>query len=537
MVGVAGKSNACKTCKKRKVKCDGQKPVCERCTKGGHVCYGYDRKVQFRHLSALDHDNLLARSQPQTSLTELSRLLYGPFAPLESTGGDGRHLPAEGVESVDPIGLTGSRSLASFPFRQDPDKTTPPGETVSWIQAVASWRGKYASLNLAMSALSMICLSRTGGDERHQSEGAIKYGQVLRDLQDTLAIDSLALEEQTLASCMTLTIFEVMAPSGGDVSGWSRHVQGISRLFELRGPELHVSGLAHRLFLGFRSSAVRIFNLHPFMYAIHALALRKPTYLADPDWLVIPFTVEPKTNFHALIDIMLQIPAFVDQTDRLDWALQSEISALTRPELLVRGMELHQQLKDWYGSLGSKSKDPFYVEKRSSLAVPNRIPASLESVFPVFLHFQSFEVARMHLFYWTALVTVSYNILKVAGSDLDVRKCSDGTMLPEADVAALRKEALDIAILIARSMEFLLSEERFLLSEEMHIRGVLNTLYPLHTAIHVFSSLQEAEKEAWCRAVFDGLAQRGYPFGQILSRAEWDDMPALLAGKAPAWEV
>jgi hypothetical protein len=281
MVGVAGKSNACKTCKKRKVKvstnglelsttqgalcveeklndwqCDGQKPVCDRCTKGGHVCYGYDRKVQFRHLSALDHDNLLARSQPQTSLTELSRLLYGPFAPLKSTSDSDGHSPAEGLESVNRNVFSGSRSLASFPFGHDPDGPTSSPDSISWIQAVASWRGKYASLNLAMSALSMICLSRTGGDERHQSEGAVKYGQVLRDLQDTLAIDSLALEEQTLASCMTLTIFEVMAPSGGDVSGWSRHVQGISRLFELRGPELHVDGLAHRLFLGFRSSAV-----------------------------------------------------------------------------------------------------------------------------------------------------------------------------------------------------------------------------------------------------------------------------------------
>jgi hypothetical protein len=481
------------------------------------VCYGYDRKVQFRHLSALDHDNLLARSQPQTSLTELSRLLYGPFAPLKSTSGDGRDSPAGHFQAEN--GVHASQSLASFPFGQDPDRTTSLGESVSWIQAVASWRGKYASLNLAMSALSMICLSRTGGDERHQSEGAVKYGQVLRDLQDTLAIDSLALEEQTLASCMTLTIFEVMAPSGGDVSGWSRHVQGISRLFELRGPELHVDGLAHRLFLGFRSSA-----------AIHALALRKPTYLAEPDWLIIPFTVEPKTEFHSLIDVMLQIPAFVDRTDRLIQDSEIEMFALERPELVARGLELHQQLEDWYEGLDSTSTAPFYVERRSSLAVPNRIPAKLESVFPVFLHFQSFEVARMHLFYWTVLVTISYNILKAAGCGLDARNCSDGSMLPAATIAALRREALDTAILIARSMEFLLSEERFLLSEEMHIRGVLNTLYPLHTAIHVFSSLQESRMEAWCRAVFDGLAQRGYPFGQILSRADWDEMPALLSG-------
>lgn len=82
----------------------------------------------------------------------------------------------------------------------------------SWRHAIGQLQGKYSLLDLAMSALSMVRLGRVLGNERMYSEGVAKYGRVLKDLQNILASDSLALEEQNLASCMTLTILEVCNP-------------------------------------------------------------------------------------------------------------------------------------------------------------------------------------------------------------------------------------------------------------------------------------------------------------------------------------
>ncbi|KAK7935167.1 hypothetical protein PG985_000662 [Apiospora marii] len=49
MVGVPGRSKGCKTCLKRRVKCDETKPTCDRCRRGGFECLGYARATEWRH--------------------------------------------------------------------------------------------------------------------------------------------------------------------------------------------------------------------------------------------------------------------------------------------------------------------------------------------------------------------------------------------------------------------------------------------------------------------------------------------------------
>ncbi|KAK5043626.1 hypothetical protein LTR84_011340 [Exophiala bonariae] len=533
MVGVAGKSNACKTCKKRKVRCEGEKPICIRCRKGGRVCEGYERVRQFKHLSALDHESLLARNQPLTSQTELSCMIHDHFDAAEATKNTpdlaklAEHDPPNPATDVSQV-PDSSPDLLFNSIPEEVRKNISYGGPGSWLQAIGQLRRKNTLLYLAMSALSMVRLGRVLGSERIYSDGVAKYGRVLKDLQHILASDSLVMEEQNLASCMTLTIFEAMEPSVGSICGWASHVGGISRLFELRGPRLHVDGLGHQLFLGFRATAV-----------IHALALRKPTYLGQSEWLTIPWNTQPKPEFHHLLDIMTQIPTFIDQAEQVHHDPQSNLTRAQRLVLLDQGWGLYLQLKDWYRQLESRHSDSLYTEQPSSLSCPNPLPTYLEDIFPTFFNFQTFEVARMHLFYWTSLLLLYDNILKIIPLSLSPEEINlatstiSPTTLPTTDRAAILGSAVDVAQRIARSMEFLLSEEKFSLSEEMHIRGLLNTLFPLRTAIHVFSTVKQYRPEAWCRAVFDGLAQRGYPFGQTLCGWKWDDIPLFLSGRPP----
>jgi len=67
-----------------------------------------------------------------------------------------------------------------------------------------------------MSALSMVRLGRKRGDEELRREGTATYGRALRWLQDILSNDTLIFEEQTLASCITLSIFEASTLSRYD---------------------------------------------------------------------------------------------------------------------------------------------------------------------------------------------------------------------------------------------------------------------------------------------------------------------------------
>ena len=83
---------------------------------------------------------------------------------------------------------------------------------VSWLQAIDPSQVDDASLDLAISALSLVCLGRKRGDERLRREGTANYGRALHRLQNILSHHSLLLEEQTLASCMALSLFEAGAP-------------------------------------------------------------------------------------------------------------------------------------------------------------------------------------------------------------------------------------------------------------------------------------------------------------------------------------
>ena len=49
MVGVAGKSKGCSTCRRRKKGCDLARPSCGQCLKREDVCGGYQRDLTFIH--------------------------------------------------------------------------------------------------------------------------------------------------------------------------------------------------------------------------------------------------------------------------------------------------------------------------------------------------------------------------------------------------------------------------------------------------------------------------------------------------------
>jgi hypothetical protein len=83
---------------------------------------------------------------------------------------------------------------------------------VSWLQAIDPSQVKDGSLDLAILALSLVCLGRKHGDERLRREGTANYGRALHRLQDILSHHSLLFEEQTLASCMALSTFEASVP-------------------------------------------------------------------------------------------------------------------------------------------------------------------------------------------------------------------------------------------------------------------------------------------------------------------------------------
>ncbi|KIW73486.1 hypothetical protein PV04_01600 [Phialophora macrospora] len=517
MVGVAGKSKGCNTCRERKIHCDGSRPSCARCTKGNRVCGGYQRERHFKNLSALDRDTLLTRTQPLTSLTDLRTIntrSADDVTPCTTPDTDDSATSKSQKLQCTRHALSSSEFvnfLDNYIPRQHAELQNGHSVQFSWLQAIDPSQGNGVSLDLAIMALSLVCLGRKHGDESLRREGTANYGRALHRLQDILSHHSLLLEEQTLASCIALCTFELLEVSGDNTGGWVSHVEGIARLIQLRGPESHVDGLSHRLFLEFRSTSIT-----------HALATRKSTYLAQQDWLTVPWKIQPKSDLDQLQDIMAHIATLIEKAARLGTTTNtaSDIALAQRIGLLQQGWAFHSQLQNWYQGFRRKRAGPLYNERPSSARVSSR----LASVFPKSLHFQSFEIARLHLSYWGILLFLYITILAIPASSASDVDPTSSAVAGVKQNEFTHRQALELARLIAQSMEYLLSEE-------MHILGPQKVFFALRTAMHVFSSTGGRGEMDWCKAMFEELDRRGYPFGNILCRCAWDGIPALLSGK------
>ncbi|OAP54953.1 hypothetical protein AYL99_10653 [Fonsecaea erecta] len=380
---------------------------------------------------------------------------------------------------------------------------------VSWLQAIDPSRVNDDSLDLAILALSLVCLGRKYGDERLRHEGTANYGRALRRLQDILSHHSLLFEEQTLASCMALSTFEASAPSSEYV--YRTLVDRVSSYSKRQGRTLADGSATWKIVL--------------------ALATRRSTYLAQQDWLTVPWKEHAKSDFDQLLDIMAQMAILLEDASRFNASTTfNNIPHAQRIELFQHGWEFHSRLEDWYQGFLRKHHQagPLYHERPSSARFLSQFAAA--SVFPTSLHFPKFEIARLHLSYWTILLLLYSCVLTIPPSSPSLGSVNPTSLsrivgaTSVENVFEIPRRALELARMIAQSMEYLLSED-------MHILGPQKVFFALRTAMHVFTSMGQGEQEHWCKGIFEELDRRGFPFGKILCRCEWDDLPALLSGK------
>jgi hypothetical protein len=187
--------------------CDGGKPSCGQCKRGKRECGGYQRDRHFKNLSALDRDALLARAQPLAPLTKPSAIIYSTPSPFDShtpvnkdqglvpPRTELQQLQQEGLESTNLSELFYHLVSHYFP-RHD------------WVQCLVPLQGTNPSLDLAMSALSMVRLGRLNHDVSLRRQGLANYGKALEAMYDILESGEMWCE-QTLASCMVFLVFEV----------------------------------------------------------------------------------------------------------------------------------------------------------------------------------------------------------------------------------------------------------------------------------------------------------------------------------------
>ena len=208
---------------------------------------------------------------------------------------------------------------------------------------------------------------------------------------------------------------------------------------------------------------------------------------------------------------MARMPGLIEQTE-LAISMDSILPSSTEMESLrERYWAIERQLRTWYINLVDSSTTLLHSET-SPRTIASATPSDLQPLTDSSLNFPSFEIARMHLFYWAALLLIYDNLTSIS---------SPSTCLHQFSQVYLQSEIHTTATLIAQSIPYLLSPET-------QTMGRQNVFFPLRNAMHAFSKLGEDREERWCRDVFEELEKRGFPFGKILANVKWEDIPQLL---------
>ncbi|EXL69285.1 hypothetical protein FOPG_14741 [Fusarium oxysporum f. sp. conglutinans race 2 54008] len=310
MVNRGGRSKACRTCKRRRVKCDHGKPNCQRCEKAGMACEGYVTYGEF-----VDETTRFAKDK---SPVKNSQLQVQPASP--SAKATERQIWRPPPLLLDQDAVIHAHLLSRI------DEVTPLMANLESITLSDSTR------SLAVRALAAVYFGKTNSDKRIFDLGSREYVKALNRVQLDLASSTAVLEWDTLASVICLCMFENIVFT--DKTGWLKHYEGITQLVKLRGPWRHQTVLERELLRQCR-----------FEIILCALINRKHCYLTLPEWQTVPWpSTVPKTASDALHDIFARVPGQLHDMDRVQ---RGEVDNEFFEELRQRVETTLSDLEDW----------------------------------------------------------------------------------------------------------------------------------------------------------------------------------------------
>ncbi|KAF5612297.1 uncharacterized protein FSUBG_1616 [Fusarium subglutinans] len=286
MVNRGGRSKACRTCKRRRVKCDQS-----------YVTYGefVDETTRFTKDKPPAKDNQLQVRlvSPSSSKATERQIWRPPPLLLDQDAVIHAHLLSR-IDEVTPL-------MANLESITMPDSTR----------------------SLAVRALAAVYFGKTNRDKRIFELGSREYVKALNRVQLDLACSTAVLEWDTLASVICLCMFENIVFT--DKTGWLKHYEGITQLVKLRGPWRHQTVLEREL-------------LRQCRFEIHC-------YLTLPEWQTIPWpSTVPKTASDALHDIFARVPG---QLHDMDLVERGEGDNKFFEELRQRVETTLSDLEDW----------------------------------------------------------------------------------------------------------------------------------------------------------------------------------------------
>ncbi|KAJ5684715.1 uncharacterized protein N7477_001060 [Penicillium maclennaniae] len=299
MVGIGGRSKGCKTCRRRRVKCDEGKPHCQRCCKANIQCDGYIQYAEFVDVTSQLTSKRSSKKAKSTVLSSAGStgsndsVVELPFMPLTVN-------PAFDEQIV----FTSHLINRLFSWATDPNSPA----SASWILSLTCpTEDEQGVSTSSLRALATAYFGKTHGHYELVRKGAGFYSRALTSLREKLQDSSHVLGDEVLVAIICMGIYELV--TFDQPNGWLHHYKGLARLTALRGPHCFQAGIAHALLPTLRSCI-----------SIGYIVERKRCFLDDLEWKTIPWAIkgidskEPISHLH---DYLSDLPGFLEDMDRV----------------------------------------------------------------------------------------------------------------------------------------------------------------------------------------------------------------------------
>lgn len=511
--------------------CDLQLPDCGQCLKRGQQCPGYRRETIFLNQNAT-YSTALSRSNSKTPLpttTANQSKSRRRGSAQERRGQD--NAPAKTITYKEPRlqaqvhhqyafrDLYIADFLSIYLTRTSSSATTP----ASWLQIVINVPTPGEALCFAISALSLAVVGRARGNLALSVEGARKYGKALWELQKALWDDHLKFQDQTLAACITLVLYEIYECPAMNLTGWITHAQGMSRLVEARGPKMHRSPLAHAMYKEYCSLTM-----------VENLAMRKASFVHEPRWSTEPWEGITKTADQRLYNLGSEVSRILEKADASKLIPDPQQLLKEKITLIAQCHDLVERFDVWYEELEAEMPSPRFWPRFSNVMRPVD-KANNERVFPLSFEFANLQTAKTMLDYWTLLILLYSTILityrTLAGSSgtfesvhkpehpADSQRAKakihpDRSRLPVLTDKYKPHNLFVLANNIAQSMEYMLSKGT----------GVLGSswaFFPLKAAIQCYRYRPGRELQ-WLQETIETVStEERSRLGPVYAMANW----------------
>ncbi|KAE8161591.1 hypothetical protein BDV40DRAFT_181322 [Aspergillus tamarii] len=244
MVFPGRRSTGCYVCRERKVKCDGARPACARCTKFGRKCIGYPDSFKFRFYDSTSFQNetstpLIPRHVRANPATVQEGKRRDPSnRTMQPTGHDRPKVPSKSQSPSVPQSLSiTSWELwpLSYFFHQHVliVHRSPCGGHLAFLPELYREKGSEPCLKHAVLSVAYLALFNSNRSHSLLIQARNNYSTALMALAASLNTLESAARDEVFAASLFLSMF--IDFSNERKKSLNAHIPGIHALMQLRG--------------------------------------------------------------------------------------------------------------------------------------------------------------------------------------------------------------------------------------------------------------------------------------------------------------